>query len=206
MTKLPENSPDGLDTLLDKVLDEALASYTPVAQRIGFEERLQARLAAEANLPRRPMFSLPWVWATSGILATALVLAAIHHHLQRPGQSKSQPSSASEPMLAGTKGNKQETSPLHRYAAAPAKETGPVRRYQPVSAINLTGLRETGAPSHPAPEEPLTEQEKLLLLIVHKSDPEEMAMLNPEIRERQEAEGEAEFKEFVEQSIKGESE
>jgi hypothetical protein len=44
---------------LDKTLDSALASYTPAAPRFGFEERLMARMAAEAVLPRRPRFSLP---------------------------------------------------------------------------------------------------------------------------------------------------
>jgi len=34
--------------------------------------------------------------------------------------------------------------------------------------------------NHPAPPMPLTEQEKLLLRIAHKGDPEELAMLNPE--------------------------
>jgi hypothetical protein len=58
------------------------------------------------------------------------------------------------------------------------------------------------AASHPAPQAPLTQEEKLLLRIVHAGDPQQMAMLNPEIRARQEAENEAEFQEFVEQSDK----
>ena len=52
----------------------------------------------------------------------------------------------------------------------------------------------------------MTEEEKLLLQVVHKGDAQEMAMLNPAVREKQEAEEEAEFHKFVEQSIKGESE
>ena len=52
----------------------------------------------------------------------------------------------------------------------------------------------------------MTQQEMHLLRIVHKGDAQGMAMLNPAIREKQEAEDEAEFHKFVEQSIKGESE
>jgi len=62
------------------------------------------------------------------------------------------------------------------------------------------------AVSHPAPEEPLTGEEKLLLRIVQKGDSQQMAMLNPQVREKQEAESEAEFKKFVEQSTTGERE
>jgi hypothetical protein len=58
------------------------------------------------------------------------------------------------------------------------------------------------APSHPAPEAPLTQEEKLLLRAVHTGDPQVMAMLNPEVRARQEAESEAEFRKFIEQSGK----
>ena len=62
------------------------------------------------------------------------------------------------------------------------------------------------AASHPAPEEPLTREEKLLLRVVQKGDSQQMAMLNPQVREKQEAESEAEFKKFVEQSTTGERE
>jgi hypothetical protein len=58
------------------------------------------------------------------------------------------------------------------------------------------------APSHPAPEVPLTQEEKLLLRAVRTGDPQVIAMLNPEERARQEAASEAEFQEFVEQSNK----
>jgi hypothetical protein len=58
------------------------------------------------------------------------------------------------------------------------------------------------APSHPAPEAPLTNEEKLLLRAVHTGDPQVIAMLNPEERARQEAASEAEFQRFVKQSGK----
>jgi hypothetical protein len=56
------------------------------------------------------------------------------------------------------------------------------------------------APSYPAPTAPLTNEEKLLLRAVHTGDPQVMALLNPEVRARQEAESEAEFLKFVDSS------
>jgi hypothetical protein len=52
------------------------------------------------------------------------------------------------------------------------------------------------APSYPAPPLPLTEQERLLLRIVHKDDPVEMAVLNPVLRAARDAEDQAEFQRF----------
>ena len=42
------------------------------------------------------------------------------------------------------------------------------------------------ATSYPAPPMPLTEQERLLLRLVHKDDPVELAMLDPKVRALQE--------------------
>jgi hypothetical protein len=78
-----------------------------------------------------------------------------------------------------------------------------VRHINDADAVLLAEMR---APSHPAPEAPLTQEERLLLRAVHLADPRVMAMLNPEVRARQEAESEAEFQAFVNQSGKGDSE
>jgi hypothetical protein len=43
---------------------------------------------------------------------------------------------------------------------------------------------------------PLTEQERLLLRIVHKDDPVEVAVLNPVLRAAKDAEDQAEFQSF----------
>ena len=48
----------------------------------------------------------------------------------------------------------------------------------------------------PAPPMPLTEQEKLLLHLAHRSDPQELTPLIAEVRAQQEAEFDEEFQEF----------
>jgi hypothetical protein len=54
------------------------------------------------------------------------------------------------------------------------------------------------AASFPAPPMPLTEQEKLLLRIVHRGDPVEMAMLDPAVRAARDAEEKADVARFFE--------
>jgi hypothetical protein len=49
---------------------------------------------------------------------------------------------------------------------------------------------------------PLTEQERLLLRLVHKDDPVELAMLDSKVRDLQELEDKAEFQRFFGQSTK----
>ncbi len=51
-------------------------------------------------------------------------------------------------------------------------------------------------PSRPFVAPPLTAQEQALVRVVRASDPKELAMLNPEVRERQEAEEAAQFQRF----------
>jgi hypothetical protein len=63
-------------------------------------------------------------------------------------------------------------------------------------------LEETRAASYPAPPMPLTEQERLLLRLVHKDDPVELAMLDPKLRDLQDSEDKAEFQRFFGQATK----
>lgn len=199
---------------LDKALDSALASYTPAAPRFGFEERLRARMAAEAVLPRRPRFPLPLLWVGAAVIASVAGLLVLLHRPHAP----SAPSTSAEARhiappqrQASVSGGPVDparvyagiTPPAHRPRPA-AGSREPVR--PSMSAIDVATLQEMRAASHPAPEEPLTHQEKLLLSIVRKGDPQEMAMLNPVIRQQQEAQSEAEFNQFVKQSIKGHGE
>jgi hypothetical protein len=73
----------------------------------------------------------------------------------------------------------RRTAPLRRKVAAPEEQL--------VTAALV---------SFPAPEAPLTDQEKLLLRIVHRGDPVEVAMLNPQELAREEAAEAEEFQRF----------
>jgi hypothetical protein len=216
MTKQQGNSHQDVDGVLDKTLDGALASYTPATPRIGLEMRLQARLEAEVELPRRSLFQLPWVLAGAAVIASVAGLQILVHRspapVAAPGMAQAPHVPAPEQRTPRPEGLKDaahsvagvETPAYRARLAAEAKR--PVHGDQPVSAIDRRALEEMRAASHPAPEEPLTQQERLLLRIAHKGDPVEMAMLNPVVRERQAAEGAAEFHKWVERSVKGQGE
>ena len=74
-----------------------------------------------------------------------------------------------------------------------APETESVREADSGDSVALS---ETRAASFPAPPMPLTEQERLLLRLLHKVDPVEIAMLDPRVRAMQDAEEKAEFQRF----------
>jgi hypothetical protein len=82
----------------------------------------------------------------------------------------------------------------------------PVPRARQSSVNDSAALTEMRAVSHPAPEAPLTQEEVLLVRLAHRAGPQELAMLDPLIRARQDTESEAEFLKFVDESIKGDSE
>ncbi len=65
---------------------------------------------------------------------------------------------------------------------------------------DAVALSDTRAASQPAPPLPLTEQERLLLRMVHRGDPVELAMLEPELQRREVAEGKAEVQRFFDPS------
>lgn len=190
--------PDAMDDRLDR----ALASYTPENAPLGLEQRLLARLAAAGKpRPRRVPPIFYWAMAASVLVAVAVGAAVLHPH----GQESATEARSDHPR-AGSPASKspqveRTLPPQPTRAASPAR---PARKPSPMSREDAIALSEMRAPSHPAPEFPLTAEEKLLQRIAQSGNPRQQALLNPEVCEKQEAVAEAEFHEFVEQSIKGE--
>jgi hypothetical protein len=184
----------------EEAIGKVLAGLRGADASPGLERRILA--AVESRASARLVATPRWAWsvATVGMLAVCLFFAitAIYRHELTPTQAQHHVLPAES--AAGT----QEASLLPQVPIAPTSRTVrnsvPARNVQPISAADAVLLRELRAPSHPAPEAPLTNAEKLLLRAVHTGDPQVMAMLDPEVRARQEAESEAEFRNFVEQS------
>jgi hypothetical protein len=134
--------------------------------------------------------------AFAGVVAVLLLVAimAIHRHGQTPTQAR-QHALPSESASVN-----QQALLLPPEPVAPNKIRKPARKKPPISAEEARLLSDLRAPSHPAPAEPLTNEEKLLLHAVHTGDPQVMAMLNPEERARQEVAREAEFQKLIGQS------
>jgi hypothetical protein len=180
----------------DDLLERALASYTPVSPRAGLEGRMLARLAAAEEPARRRAFAFwPWVWGATGAVAAAIVLTVVLFR-------SSVPSAPQNPVIA----RREPPASVNLVPARPGTPSAQqpyraMRQLPRVDDADSVTLREMRAASHPAPAAPLTEEEKLLLRIANRAGPQEVAMLNPEIRAEKEADQAAEFEAFAGPSV-----
>jgi hypothetical protein len=187
----------------------------------GLEERAAARsrsgwrgwLPVWLVAPVRPVAvgSLVCGAALAGIFVVALAIPAIRRlgHAPLPVKGNAVPA-----------GSLRETNPEAAKRVRPALSRPGSRSLRVPAEAGETSaggveagmdsdsiaLDEMHAASQPAPPMPLTEQERLLLRLVHKDDPVELAMLDSmldsKLRALQDSEDKAEFQRFFGQSTK----
>jgi hypothetical protein len=184
----------------EETIGKVLAGLRNAEASPSLERRILT--AVEARAAQRPAAKPIWTWsvAFAGVMAVFVFLAiTVIYRYEHPSTQARQ-----QVLPAESVGGTRDTSLLPQKpitsTRTPTRTATPVRKAQPISAEDAVLLSEMRAPSHPAPEAPLTREEKLLLRAVHIGDPQVMAMLDPEVRARQEAESEAEFQKFVDQS------
>jgi hypothetical protein len=193
----------------DEAIGRVLAGLRDAEAPAGMERRILKAVAARSAVPTAVGPRWARRIALAGMIAACLFIAitVIHRNGHPPTQARQRVVAHPSTGLAATE---HEASLLPNQSIAPigklARTTAPTRKVQLISIADAVLLSEMRAPSHPAPEAPLTNEERLLLRAVHLGDPQVMAMLNPEVRARQEAESEAEFQRFIEQSGKGDPE
>ncbi|HZL28793.1 MAG TPA: hypothetical protein VFC39_19865 [Acidobacteriaceae bacterium] len=185
---------------IDRVLT-ALRDTEPTA---GLESRILQ--AVEDRTPARPAWfrwAPPLQWSLAALATAAIVFALTTHNTRRPTSTTAQtwgdPSSpeASSPAKVGSHSPAStEASRLHttrRGEIAAFTEAGtlhtPVHMRSPriptypphklLCDCDPLAMAEMQAPSRPAPEMPLTAQERLLQRVVHHGDPIEIAELEP---------------------------
>lgn len=208
MTSRHLNQMDATDLIdrtnsMDVQLVRALASYTPADAPAGLEQRLSARLAAAVvPRPRFALWALRWGWGACALVAISLAAVVIHQHRHIRNEAKVQSTPALRPKPA-------EAAPIVQAVAVhlvhPARRAGalrPAHAAAPDTAY-VASLSEMRAPSRPAPPAPLTAEERLLLRVVERRNPEQMAILNPQVRASKAAESDREFQSFVEGSNAG---
>ena len=187
-------APDGMER---RILD-GLEARAAAQARSGWRRFMPMRLV----MPRA-RWKLGWGLISRAMLAGVLVLALAIPAMRRAGRAPV----GSKTDSAGVKvaptapsviaiGNMERSSlgsggPSRATSDAP--EAGSISE---VASDDSIALSETQAASFPAPPMPLTEQERLLLQLVHKVDPVEIAMLDPRVRAMQDAEEKAEFQRF----------
>jgi len=195
----------------DEVVERVMAGLRDADASLGLEDRIleSLEMRAKAHKPAAPR----WAWgvAMASVIVVGLFMTTTLIHRQGSDSTQATQQAVAPLTHAPAKptADQNATLPPNPPVAQVGKRVRsaePARKVRRMSAADAVLLAEMRAPSHPAPEAPLTEQEKLLIRVVHLGDPQIMAMLNPELRAMQEAESEAEFQEFAGQSGKGDSE
>jgi hypothetical protein len=166
--------------------------------------------------PARPVAVGPWMCgvALAGIVVVALAVPAIRRLGQAPVQARrnSAPRGNSappgSPALAASEAASESAE--HASLRSSVRSVEEMKTEDGINAENVAdvvdgdsaALDDMHAASRPAPPMPLTEQERLLLLLVHKDAPVELAMLDSRMRALQDSEDKAEFQRFFAQSTK----
>ncbi len=199
----------------EEIIDQTLAGLRDTQPPAGMEDRVLHAIQDRASSPSvwrwwRPleMRAQSWSWgaAAAGIAAVFLSLAVLSAHRRDHNTVES----SRQPVPV-----KAQPPAVQTAVAEPAPHAMPVKRIavrkgtqktQSLSEEDAIALSEMRAPSHPAPEMPLTQQERLMLRIVHGGDPVELAELDPQVRAAQYAQQKAEFKDFFEPPRTGDKE
>jgi len=168
----------------EETLDRLLTSLGSVKVDADFEQRILRRVEAhQAPTQAQRSPRLPWTFGLASAIAAALIGAAILLHSGRR--------SGPPPMTARVESRVPQT------ASQAIRVPGRTRIVARQKAAQLPPDRgATMLVSFPAPEAPLSEQERLLLRLVHRNNPLLLAALSPEVQALKEAEKEAEFRRF----------
>jgi hypothetical protein len=172
-----------------------LAGLRDAEPQPGIERRILQAMQARETVASMPFWkrlrpqTLPAfaIWLASALAITgALVAIALHQRWRVPADS-SHPST-----LAVRQQSPAEV--IMRPAPVPARR--PASRPWPKHSRAVPPVPDLRAASFPAPPLPLTEQEKLLLRLAHRRDPEDTAILNPAAQAAQSARANEQFQQF----------
>lgn len=197
----------------DDAVDKILAALRNAVPPEGMETRIVQRLANHASSVPTPArhwhaglagstsTGAWWRGAIAGAAAATLAICAVLLVQHR---------ARTTPIPAQTAAGSNATTPF-----SPSPHVTPTSQSRTIPCAHTTVFRvdtslpvksqedlhaqadgESTAPSRPAPELPMTSQERSLARLAHTADPRELASLSPEIQARREAEDAAEFRKF----------
>jgi len=186
-----------------RILDQ-LEERAAVRSRSGWRRLLPLWLVAST----RPVAvgSLVCGVALAGIFAVALAIPAIRRLGHAPTQARRSPAPVGSLALGASQVAAKSAEPVSSRSGVRSLEKKTAEgktnagSAEAVLDRDAVALEEMHAPSRPAPPMPLTEQERLLLRLVHKDDPVELAMLeamlDSKLRALQDLKDKAEFQRF----------
>jgi hypothetical protein len=183
----------------DEMIERLLTGLRDAEPSAGIERRIleamELREAAASDSHWRRLL-LPWRLRPAMALvcvALAAILVASFFVAIRVHQPRHAPPHVSSHSISA------EARPPE--AVAQKALTAPRRMASRVSVRrpgDVSAVKETQAASYPAPPSPLTEQEKLLLRLAHRRDPQNMAILNRNVQATQSAKATEQFQQFFE--------
>jgi hypothetical protein len=139
--------------------------------------------------------------AAAGVIALVLTIPGRSRREQAPLKAKmgSVANGQSGPVVEESVIGSQQpasTARLARTARVANAPEGPVAGGNEADDLDAVAMSETRAASFPAPPMPLTEQERLLVRMLHRGDGVELAMLDSKMEALRDAEEKAEFQRF----------
>ena len=194
----------------DDAVDKVLAALREAVPPEGIETRIAQRLANHATAT--PASARDWLagststgawWrgAIAGAAAATLAICAVllvqHRSRMAPAPLQTTAGNTASrsfnPSPHATPASQSRVTPCAHTTVFRVDTSLPVK---PQEDLRAQTNAEATAPSRPAPELPMTPQERSLARLAHTADPRELASLSPEIQARLEAEDAAEFRKF----------
>src|SRR5580692_8976747 len=167
----------------DATIERLLAGLRDAEPSAGMQRRLLEAIETHPAASASPwrLLTLRWPLRLAMALLLACVLAftiKVHHHRDTPPYIRSH---------ATTADVQQATAPeavTQKAPVRPHRKTSPVALRPPRTGDDSTA-EEAQTAGFPAPPLPLTDQEKLLLRLAHRNDPQDMTLLNREAQAAQ---------------------
>jgi hypothetical protein len=208
----------------DEGIERVLAALREAEAPEGMEQRIlqsmQKRASARRGWNPLIMFIIrmpslrirrqSWAIAVTAVaivsLAACFTVFQGHRMEHDFADSKKQIAPANPPAPKVQVETARAVLPQHESSTARLRGGTNSRRAEPVRRSESVAYRDIHSENHPAPEAPLTEEEKLLLRMVHRRGPEEVAALSPARRSAWYSEEKAEFQRFFEPTPTGDDE
>jgi hypothetical protein len=179
----------------DEAIDRVMQGLREAKAPEGMEQRILRAMQQRTAEPRMRAVH-PWLWSfgVASIAAVALIAVWVH---RAPRQQIDQ-IAVKRTILTHSVTNNVAVQTPQSVGLTSRSKVKRAEKSNSASASSEDGLAmsEMMAPSQPAPSAPLTEQERLLLRIVHKGDPQELAMLGPVKRAAWAAKEKIEYENF----------
>ncbi len=171
----------------DRTIENLLAGLRNAEPSPGMHHRILDAMAAGRTIP----YSGRRLWHPTVAMSVTFTLAIaiwVHHHRHIPANLRSDTTTVDAPRT-----KPPQTVVADNKRREPRGSTSRVL-LRPAHASEVSYAEQN--PGFPAPPLPLTEQEKLLLRLAHRNDPQDMTLLNRDVQAQQSAKATQQFQQF----------